>query len=225
MEQLPLIEIEIKMEVSVMVAVLSVLCLFGIGGYYSEEVMLDRFLADDGLSFSEFCLEIADEDYMGGSRWSSTGMWSSRMYDWESRTPAMRGVSRLLSRLDLSREQYWYLDALTYYVEYRLDAIRSTFDSESGRMDFFRTLTEDQYMETSAFFAFEENQWYQTEINDLLAETMGMVNEMLTAEQLEDARYIVEWELADWNVREGWSGWQEQCRNDPRRDRNDPGRR
>jgi hypothetical protein len=208
-----------------MSAVFFVLCLMGSGNYYSEETMLDHFLADDGLSFSDFCTAISDEDYSGSSRWSSSGRWYARMYDWESRIPAMRGVSRLLSRLDLTSEQYWYLDALTFYVEYRLDAIRSTFDSESGRMDFFRTFTEDMYMETTAFFAFEENQWYQSEMNDLLAWSMGMVNDMLTAEQIENARYIVEWELADWDVREGWSDWHEQWQTVPRRDYSDPGRR
>ena len=185
--------------------------------------MLDRFLANDGLTFEEFREEFADFQNDQWGRPSSRG-WIVRMYDWESEIPAMRGISRLLSRLALSRDQHCYLDALTFYTEFQLEAVRSTYGTDSGRMDFFNAFTEDVYMETTVYFAFEERQWYQSEMNDLMAWTMGMVNDMLTAEQLDDAEYIVDWELESWSVRDSWSYWYDEWRHDPRRDFRDPGR-
>ncbi|MCD4708882.1 MAG: hypothetical protein K8S62_14215 [Candidatus Sabulitectum sp.] len=198
--------------------------IFGYSGHSAGEIMLDRFLANDGMTYTEFREEFEDFRSDQWGRPSSRG-WLVRMYDWESEIPAMRGISRLLSRLDLSRDQYCYLDALTFYVEFHLEALRSTYGADSGRMDFFEAFTEDMYMETTVYFAFEERQWYQSEMNDLMAWAMGMVNDMLTTEQLDDAGYIVEWELQDWNVRDGWSGWYDQWRIDPRRDFYYPGGR
>ncbi|MCK5785385.1 MAG: hypothetical protein KAH54_02370 [Candidatus Sabulitectum sp.] len=197
--------------------------LLGFSGYSSGEIMLDRFLANDGLTFEEFREEFADFQNDQWGRPSSRG-WIVRMYDWESEIPAMRGISRLLSRLALSRDQHCYLDALTFYTEFQLEAVRSTYGTDSGRMDFFNAFTEDVYMETTVYFAFEERQWYQSEMNDLMAWTMGMVNDMLTAEQLDDAEYIVDWELESWSVRDSWSYWYDEWRHDPRRDFRDPGR-
>ncbi len=204
-----------------------VLC-FSILSAYSDysvgEIMLDRFLENGGMTYLEFSEEY--ENYQS-EQWGrpSSSRWLFRMYDWESEIPAMRGISRLLSRIDLSREQGCYLDALTFYVDFQLDAIRSTYGSDSGRMDFFQAFTEDMYMETTVYFAFEQRQWYQSEMNDLMSWTMGLVNDMLTTGQMEDARYIVEWEMQDWDVRNSWSGWYDLWRNDPRRDYNNPGRR
>ena len=197
--------------------------LLGYSGYSSGEIMLDRFLSNDGMTFNEFRVEFEDFQNDQWGRPSSRG-WIVRMYDWESEIPAMRGISRLLSRLALSRDQHCYLDALTFYTEFQLEAVRSTYGTDSGRMEFFQAFTEDVYMETSVYFAFEERQWYQSEMNDLMAWTMGMVNDMLTTEQLDDAAYIVEWELDQWNVRDSWSCWYDEWRNDPRRDFRDPGR-
>ena len=198
--------------------------LFGYSGHSAGEIMLDRFLAEDGITFFEFTEEFEDFRNELWGRPSSRG-WLVRMYDWESEIPAMRGISRLLSRLDLTRDQFYYLDALTCYVEFQLEALRSTYGDGNDRMDFFQAFTEEMYMETTAYFAFEERQWYQSEMNDLMAWTMGMVNDMLSTEQLDDARYIVEWEMQDWDIRDSWSCWYEQWRNDPRRDYHNPGRR
>ena len=204
-----------------------VLC-FSILSAYSDysvgEIMLDRFLENGGMTYLEFSEEY--ENYQS-EQWGrpSSSRWLVRMYDWESEIPAMRGISRLLSRIDLSREQGCYLDALTFYVDFQLDAIRSTYGSGSGRMDFFQAFTEDMYMETTVYFAFEQRQWYQSEMNDLMSWAMGLVNDMLTTGQMEDARYIVEWEMQGWDVRNSWSGWYDLWRNDPRRDYNNPGRR
>ncbi len=55
-------------------------------------------------------------------------------------------------------------------------------DSDSGRKDFFQAFTEDMYMETTVFFAFEQRQWHQSDMNDLMSWTMSQVNDMLTAE-------------------------------------------
>ncbi|MCK5131798.1 MAG: hypothetical protein KAR40_06550 [Candidatus Sabulitectum sp.] len=207
-----------------MIVTLCCSVLLGYSSYSAGEIMLDRFLANDGMTYMEFHEEFEDFQNDQWGRPSSRG-WLARMYDWESEIPAMRGISRLLSRIDLSREQYYYLDALTFYVEFHLEAIRSTYGLDSGRMDFFQAFTDDMYMETTVYFAFEERQWYQSEMNDLMAWTMGMVNDMLSTEQLDDARYIVEWELQSWNVRDSWSCWYDQWRNDPRRDYSNPGRR
>ncbi len=198
--------------------------LFGYSGHSAGEIMLDRFLAHDGMTFYEFSEEFEDFQNELWGRPSSRG-WLVRMYDWESEIPAMRGISRLLSRLDLTRDQFYYLDALTYYVQFQLEALRSTYGADYDRMDFFQAFTEEMYMETTVYFAFEERQWYQSEMNDLMAWAMGVVNDMLSTEQLDDARYIVEWEMQDWDVRDSWSSWYEQWRNDPRRDYHNPGRR
>lgn len=207
-----------------MIFVLYCSVLFGYSGYSSGEIMLDRFLVDDGMTYIEFCEEFDDFQIEQWGRPSSRG-WLVRMYDWESEIPAMRGISRLLSRLDLNRDQLFYMDALTCYIEFQLEALRSTYGFESGRKDFFQAFTDEMYMETSVYFAFEERQWYQSEMNDLMAWTMGMVNDMLSTEQLADARYIVEWEMQGWNVRDSWFGWHDLWRNDPRRDLRDPGKR
>ncbi len=198
--------------------------LIGYAGHSVGEIMLDSFLADDGMTYAEFREEYEEYRNEQWGRPSSSG-WLVRMYDWESEIPAMRGISRLLSRVDLSNEQYYYLDALTFYVEYRLEAVRSTYGFDTGRMDFFQAFTQGMYMETTVYFALEERQWYQSEMNDLMAWTMGMVNDMLSSEQLEDARYIVEWEMQSWEVRNSWSCWYDRWRNDPRRELLYPGGR
>ncbi len=198
--------------------------LTGFSGYSAGEIMLDTFLAEDGLTFALFQENFSEYQTDQWGRISTRG-WLNRMYLWENDIPAIRGISRLLTRLDLSRDQYSYLDALTYYVEFQLEALRSTDGSGDDRMDFFEAFTDDMYMETSVYFTFGAGQWYRDEMNDLMAWTMGMINDMLTDEQLEEAEYIVEEEMSRWNERDSRPGQQEQWRNYNCRDQNNPGRR
>ncbi len=200
--------------------------LTGYSGYSTGEIMLDSFLAEDGLAFDEFqdSFEFYQENRDQWGRVSNRG-WMNRMYRWENEVPAMSGISRLLTTLDLSQDQYSYLDALTYYVDFQLEALRSTSGSSADRMDFFDAFTDDMYMETSVYFSFGARQWYQDEMNDLMAWTMGMVNDMLSDDQLADARYIVEHEMTGWNERESHFGRYEQWGNDSCRDYSNPGRR
>ena len=92
-------------------------------------------------------------------------------------------------------------------------------------MDFFEAFTDDMYMETTVYFTFGAGQWYQDEMNDLMAWTMGMVNDMLTDEQLEEAGHIVEDGMSGWNERDSRPGQHDQWQNHNCRDRNNPGRR
>ena len=198
--------------------------LTGYSDYSAGEIMLDSFLAEDGLTFVEFQENYSEyqNDQWGGI---STRGWLNRMYLWENDIPAMRGISRLLTRLDLSRDQYSYLDALTYYVEFQLEALRSTDGSGDERMDFFDAFTDDMYMETSVYFSFGARQWYQDEMNHLMAWTMGMINDMLSDDQLDEAKRIVENAIPHWDDRDSRAGQLDQWRNCNCRDQNYPGRR
>ena len=207
-----------------MIYVLCFCLLAGYSDYSAGEIMLDTFLAEDGLTYDEFQDSFGDYQNDQWGRVSNRG-WLNRMYQWENDIPAMRGISRLLSRLDLTQNQYSYLDALTYYVEFQLEALRSTDGSDNDRMDFFDAFTDDMYMETSVYFSFGAGQWYRDEMNDLMAWSLGMVNDMLSAEQLVEARYIVENEMQHWNVRESRSGQYDQWQNYNCRDQYNPGRR
>ncbi len=156
-------------------------------------VWLDRFLALDGMEYGEFLTELGLFEQRTGPGWGrrpSTWRWIHRVGEWEREFPEMSGLGALLCRLDLDWSQHAYLDALTAWTNYRLEAAASTYGGESRRDAFFRDFTGGGAWVPSADLFAGEN-LFHGEAGDMVAEAVALIREMLTPDQMETASSLV----------------------------------
>lgn len=169
--------------------------------------ILDEFIDSNGMSFSDF------NDYMNNyGGYDSTDLafqsnavrpysgryqdWVRRIYQWENEIPDIRGFSWMLKQLDISRMQMMYLDALTLWVEFEINELRDYHEIESIRISFFEEFVEEFYMPVDIYFLWEDRNWYESDVHDLISDVMNEIHEMLSIEQLTEAREIVEYMLS-----------------------------
>lgn len=151
-------------------------------------VWLDRFLAEGGVSYSEFLSELElfeTETGRGWGRRPSTWRWVPRIREWERMVPEMQGLTDLLGRLDLEWPQHAYLDALTAYVDFNRVQIRSTYGLEDRRTRFFETFAGNGQL----YLNNEPDEDYES--LDLVTWAVGEIRAMLSPDQMESAADIV----------------------------------
>ncbi len=169
--------------------------------------VLEVFISSGGMSFSDFT------DYMNDYRSyypddpelqssvlypssSSYDDWVRRIYRWEDEIPDIRGFTWMLKQIELSMMQITYLDALSLWVEYEVNELRDYHGIDDIRCSFFEGFVEDFYMPVDTYFLWEERNWYQSDVHDLLADAMSEIHEMLSSGQLAHAEQIVEYMLS-----------------------------
>ena len=169
--------------------------------------ILGVFIDSDGMSFSDFT------DYMNdyGSYYpddpelhssvsypssSSYDDWIRRIYKWEDEIPDIRGFTWMLGQLELSQMQSIYLGALSLWVEFEVNELRDYHEIEDIRRSFFEGFVEDFYMPVSIYFIWEDRNWYESDMHDLIADAMSEIHEMLSTEQLAQARQIAGYMLS-----------------------------
>ncbi|MCK5115376.1 MAG: hypothetical protein KAR44_02175 [Candidatus Aegiribacteria sp.] len=167
----------------------------------------EAFIASGGMSFSDFT------DYMNdyGSYYSddpelqssvlypsssSYDDWVRRIYLWEDEIPDISGFTWMLKQIELSMMQITYLDALSLWVEYEVNQLQDYHEIDDIRCSFFEGFVEDFYMPVGTYFLWEERNWYQSDLHDLLADAMSEIHDMLSSEQLAHAEQIVEYMLS-----------------------------
>lgn len=169
--------------------------------------VLEVFISSGGMSFSDFT------DYMNdyGSYYSddpqlqssvlypsstSYDDWVRRIYRWEDDIPDIRGFTWMLKQMEFSLMQITYLDALSLWVEYELNELRDYHELDDIRRSFFEGFVEDFYMPVDTYFLWEDRNWYQSDVHDVLADAMSEIHDMLSSEQLAQAGQIVEYMLS-----------------------------
>lgn len=169
--------------------------------------ILEEFIDSNGMSFSDF------NDYMnncGGydsndPAFQSTAVhpysgryqdWARRIYQWEKEIPDIRGFAWMLKQLDLSLIQMTYLNALTLWVEFEINELRDYHEIADIRISFFEEFVEDFYMPVDIYFLWEDRNWYESDVHDLISDVMNEIHEMLSPEQLAEARQIVGYMLS-----------------------------
>ena len=160
----------------------------------AASMWLDRFLAEDGLDYQAFLVELEGFDQRMDRGWGqrpSTWRWMPRLREWERAVPEMEGLSALLGRLGLEWSQHAYLDALTAYVDYNLQAMESTYGSENGRMRFFEAFTASSAPTASSFMLFDGDDLFEDEARDIISRAVVDIRGMLNAAQIEEASRIV----------------------------------
>ncbi|MCK4506379.1 MAG: hypothetical protein KAW14_12260 [Candidatus Aegiribacteria sp.] len=192
--------------------VFSVLVLLAFSSYaekwsFDSSDQLEPFIVSDGMSFSEFrvfaeetSLLEADEfdDAMSNyqeyvsRRYRHQYSWVRRIFEWEDEIQDIRGFTYMLTRLELSRIQILYLNELTAYIEYEIKDLRDYHGVGEIRREFFEEFVGDFYMPVSIYFIWEDRSWYESDIHDLIAYSVGEIHDMLTDSQLETARMIVD---------------------------------
>lgn len=179
------------------------------GDYESTmDDILEEFIDSNGMSFSDFSDYMNDcsSYYSDDSESQSTVVhtysasfnnWDRRIYRWEDEIPDIMGFAWMLKQLDLSRMQMSYLDALTLWVELEIDELQDYHEIDDIRNTFFEDFVEDFYMPIEMYFLWEDRNWYESDLHDLIADAMSEIHEMLSIEQLADARQIVEYMLSN----------------------------
>lgn len=175
-------------------------------GFDSSD-QLEPFIESEGMSFSEFRV-LAEETSLLESdefddamsnyreyvsrRYRHQYSWVRRIFEWEDEIQDIRGFTYMLTRLELSRIQIMYLNELTSYIEYEIEDLRDYHDVGGIRREFFEEFVDDFYMPVSIYFIWEDRNWYESDIHDLIAYAVGEIHDMLTDSQLEMAREIVD---------------------------------
>ncbi len=169
--------------------------------------ILDEFIYSGGMSFSAFTDYMNDyasyysddpelqSSVLYPSR-SSYDDWVRRIYQWEDDIPDIRGFTWMLKQLELSRMQITYLDALSLWVEFEIDELRDYHEIADNRSSFFEGFTEDFYMPVDIYLLLEDRNWYTSDVHDLIADAMSEIHEMLSIDQLDEARQIVDYMLS-----------------------------
>lgn len=168
--------------------------------------ILDEFIDTGWMSFSDFSDYMNDyggdfsddPELQSGAVYPSSSSWhdwAMRMHQWESEIPDISGFSWMLNQLDLSWIQLMYLDALTLWVEFELNDLRCYHELDDIRSAFFEGFVEDFYMPVDTYFLWEDRNWYTSDVHDLIADAMSEIHDMLSYEQLAQARQIVEYML------------------------------
>jgi hypothetical protein len=156
-------------------------------------VWLDRFLELDGMEYGDFLAELELFEQRTGPGWGrrpSTWRWVPRIREWEREFPEMEGLGSLLGRLDLEWSQHAYLDAITAWTDYRLEAVASTYRGDGGRDDFFLYFTGGGSWEPSTDL-FAGDDMFRGEAGDIVAETVALIRGMLSPGQMETAASLV----------------------------------
>ncbi len=173
----------------------------------AQDDIFHEFVDSGWMSFSDFSDYMNDygDDLSDDPEWqsgtvypssSSRHDWAVRMHQWESEIPDINGFSWMLKQLDLSWMQLMYLDVLTLWVEYELNDLRNYHQLDEIRSSFFEEFTEDFYMPVDIYFLWEDRNWYTSDVHDLIADAMSEIHDMLSYEQLAQARQIVEYMLS-----------------------------
>jgi hypothetical protein len=173
----------------------------------AQDYIFHEFIDSGWMSFSDFSDYMNDygDDLSDDPEWQSSALdpsssschdWVRRMYQWEDEIPDIRGFSWMLIQLDLSWMQSMYLDVLTLWVEYELNDLRNYHALDEIRSSFFEEFTEDFYMPVDTYFLLEDRNWYTSDVHDLIADAMSEIHDMLSYEQLAQARQIVEYMLS-----------------------------
>jgi hypothetical protein len=118
--------------------------------------------------------------------------WLERIQDWEQVLPELRGFGMLLANLELTGEQMAALDELSLGVERQLEELRSEYDLSGTRRAVFEAFADDMYMSSSVEMAIWDRQWFQQDALHLVTDAMGEINELLTEEQLQTARSLID---------------------------------
>lgn len=153
-------------------------------------IWLDRFLAAGGMDYRSFLMEMDQFDPWMERGWGyrpSSWRWIPRMTEWERMIPEIEGMGYLLSRLDLDREQHYYLDALTAYVDFNLSRLRGTGGVDRSRRQFFEAFTGDSFSPSSVAMIFEGGGFSDHETRDMIGWALGEIRSMLTYGQMEEA--------------------------------------
>ncbi len=156
-------------------------------------IWLDRFLDLDGMDYGDFLAELELFEERTGPGWGrrpSTWRWMTRIREWEREFPEMEGLGGLLGRLDLEWSQHAYLDALTAWTDFRLQAAASAYGRNDRRDDFFREFTgEGSWEPSSDLFAGDD--LFYGEAGEMVAEAVELIRGMLTPDQMETAASLV----------------------------------
>ncbi len=178
------------------------------GEYESAQYDIYYEFMDFGwMSFSDFSDYMNDygDNISDDPQWQSSAVypsgssyhaWVRKIYRWENEIPDIRGFSWMLKQLDLSWMQLMYLDALTLWVESELNDLRNYHELDEIRSSFFEGFVENFYMPVDAYFLWEDRNWYQSDVHDLIADAMSEIHDMLSYEQLAHAGQIVEYMLS-----------------------------
>ena len=172
-----------------------------------QDDILEEFIDSGWMSFSDFSDYVNDYggDIFDDPQWQSRAVypssssyhdWVRKIYQWEDEIPDIRGFSWMLKQLDLSWMQLIYLDALTLWVEFELNDLRYYHEIDDIRSSFFEGFVEDFYMPVNTYFLWEDRNWYTSDVHDLIADAMSEIHDMLSYEQLVQARQIVEYMLS-----------------------------
>ena len=170
----------------------------------AQDDIFHEFLDSGWMSFSDFSDYMSDygDDFPDDPEWQSSAVhpsssswhdWAMRMQQWENEIPDISGFSWMLKQIDLSPMQLMYLEALTLWVEYELNDLRYYHELDEIRSSFFEGFVEDFYMPVDIYFLWEDRNWYTSDVHDLIADAMSEIHDMLSYEQLAQARQIVDY--------------------------------
>lgn len=117
--------------------------------------------------------------------------WLSRIQEWEWEINEIRGFGAFLTHLELTSEQIENLNEITEFAEEEIQQLTLDYDVVDTRREFFEAFTEDFFMELDMYSIWSSMNWYESDMKDIVAVAIEEIHDLLTEEQLQLGRAII----------------------------------